>query len=256
VSRLAKLYAIAVLSSSAAILAVPPIVAANTGGAGVGGNSVSASKTAATPTAAEVQSGNVMVSASGNGITITTRASALLHSPAQFTGTVPSAAAGKVVEIERSGRETGGVWRPTTHATAAPDGSFTAVWPTNHIGRFQIRAVIENKAGTEPSSPTLSPTVTITAYRPSKATQYGPGFYGQTTACGEVLRQQTMGVANRTLPCGTNVAVYYHGRTLVIPVIDRGPYANGADWDLTEATGRALGIDGTAMIGAVSLPGQ
>jgi rare lipoprotein A (peptidoglycan hydrolase) len=39
-----------------------------------------------------------------------------------------------------------------------------------------------------------------------------------------------------------------------VPVIDRGPYANGADWDLTEATGRALGISGTAEIGAVSLP--
>jgi hypothetical protein len=37
-------------------------------------------------------------------------------------------------------------------------------------------------------------------------------------------------------------------------VIDRGPYANGADFDLTMATGRALGISGTSQIGAVSLP--
>ena len=52
------------------------------------------------------------------------------------------------------------------------------------------------------------------------------------------------------------MAVYYHGRTLVVPVIDRGPYANGADWDLTVATGKALGIEGTAQIGAVSLPSR
>jgi hypothetical protein len=39
-------------------------------------------------------------------------------------------------------------------------------------------------------------------------------------------------------------------------VIDRGPYANHADWDLTTATATALGIDGTATIGAVSLPQQ
>ena len=39
-------------------------------------------------------------------------------------------------------------------------------------------------------------------------------------------------------------------------MIDRGPYANGADFDLTMATGRALGIGGTARIGAVSLPDQ
>ena len=50
------------------------------------------------------------------------------------------------------------------------------------------------------------------------------------------------------------MAILYRGRTMVVPVIDRGPYANGADWDLTMATGHALGIDGTAQIGAVSLP--
>ena len=37
-------------------------------------------------------------------------------------------------------------------------------------------------------------------------------------------------------------------------MIDRGPYANGADFDLTMATGRAMGMGGTAQIGAVSLP--
>ena len=96
--------------------------------------------------------------------------------------------------------------------------------------------------------------LTIVVYRTALATQYGPGFYGSRTACGERLRRATLGVANRTLTCGTPVAIYYRGRTIVVPVIDRGPYANGADWDLTEATGRALGIPGTATIGAVSVP--
>ena len=88
------------------------------------------------------------------------------------------------------------------------------------------------------------------------ATWYGPGFYGRRTACGETLRRGTIGLANRTLKCGESVAIYYQGRTLVVPVIDRGPYANGADWDLTVATGKALGIDGTAQIAAVSLPAR
>jgi rare lipoprotein A (peptidoglycan hydrolase) len=61
-------------------------------------------------------------------------------------------------------------------------------------------------------------------------------------------------VANRTLPCGTHVAVYYRGQMLVVPVIDRGPYSHGADWDLTEATAKALGMTQTERIGAVSLP--
>ena len=61
-------------------------------------------------------------------------------------------------------------------------------------------------------------------------------------------------MANRTLRCGTQVAVYYQGRTMIGPGDRPRPYANGADWDLTMATGRALGMLGTARIGAVSLP--
>ena len=94
----------------------------------------------------------------------------------------------------------------------------------------------------------------VTVYLPALATLYGPGFYGRRTACGVVLRRKTVGVAHRWLRCGTPVAIYYQGRTLVVPVIDRGPYANGANWDLTMSAGNALGMDGTGDIGAVSLP--
>ncbi len=104
------------------------------------------------------------------------------------------------------------------------------------------------------SAATAAPTLAVTIYRPSLATMYGPGFWGQRTACGKVLHRATLGVANRTLRCGEKVALYYRGRTLIVPVIDRGPYANGADWDLTEATDKALGVPGTATVGAVSLP--
>src|SRR3954449_1126371 len=66
------------------------------------------------------------------------------------------------------------------------------------------------------------------------ATWFGPGFYGQTTACGQTLTPSVVGVANRTLPCGTLVKFSYKGRGLTAPVIDRGPYGhNGAQWDLT-----------------------
>jgi rare lipoprotein A (peptidoglycan hydrolase) len=88
------------------------------------------------------------------------------------------------------------------------------------------------------------------------ATWFGPGFYGQHTACGQTLTPATVGVANRKLPCGTLVKVTYHGQGLTVPVVDRGPYANGADWDLTAAAAQALGIEetvriATAIVGAV-----
>jgi rare lipoprotein A len=154
------------------------------------------------------------------------------------------------------GRQTGWTWVPTAHGTIRHDGSFAAVWPTNHIGRFSIRAVLATGRRTSPRAARSSSPLTVTVYRQAIATQYGPGFYGQRTACGQRLTRRMLGVANRTLPCGTKVAIYYHGRTTTVPVIDRGPYANNADWDLTEATGRALGIPGTATIGAVSLPSR
>lgn len=80
------------------------------------------------------------------------------------------------------------------------------------------------------------------------ATWFGPGFFGNRTACGQVLVPGLVGVAHRTLPCGTLVRVSYHGRALVLPVVDRGPYTTGVDWDLTEGAALALGVDGTARI--------
>jgi hypothetical protein len=192
------------------------------------------------------------VTASGDGITLATQASALLRNGLRITGSAPAGDAGRTVQIERSGAKTGWHWQRATQATVASDGSFTAVWQTNHIGRFALRAVI-GQAGTASAASGL-PTVRVTVYLPATATLYGPGFYGRRTACGVVLRRSTIGVAHRWLPCGTPVAIYYDGRMLIVPVIDRGPYANGANWDLTMATGRALGLAGTASIGAVSLP--
>jgi rare lipoprotein A len=238
-------------------LATPAAVWAASGGAvpSPSGGTAATGQTSSRqsqPSAGAVKRGSGRVSATGNGITVVTRASALLSRPLHFTGNAGPSAAGHIVEIERRGRETGWTWAPTTHDTAASDGSFSATWPVNHIGRFAIRAVVERGRSAEVAA--ASPTLTITVYRPSRATIYGPGFWGSRTACGQVLHRNTLGLANRTLPCGTPVAIYWNGRTIVVPVIDRGPYANGAEWDLTEATANALGIPGTETIGAVSLP--
>ncbi len=77
------------------------------------------------------------------------------------------------------------------------------------------------------------------AYRPAEASWYGGGG---SLACGGTLTSSTQGVANRTLPCGTRVFLRYHGRKVEVSVIDRGPYVAGREFDLTEATKRALGF--------------
>jgi rare lipoprotein A (peptidoglycan hydrolase) len=248
-------------------LAVPALAAANSGGGSAlaPASSPSGSRSAATratansmrssETSSAAQNGNLAVSSTGDGITLVTHASTMLRNQLTFTGTAPSGHAGRTVEIERLGHQTNWKWAATVPATIGSDGSFSATWHTNHIGRFSIRARIV-QAPTSSSSAAALPAVTVTVYRQSIATEYGEGFWGQKTACGQTLRRSTIGVANRTLKCGTKVALYYHGRTMIVPVIDRGPYANHADWDLTEATDKAMGIDGTATIGAVSLPAQ
>jgi len=105
-------------------------------------------------------------------------------------------------------------------------------------------------AVTTPSSASTSTPATPTPKVPKTAlaTWFGPGFYGQHTACGQTLTPATVGVANRKLPCGTLVKVAFHGQDLTIPVVDRGPYANRAAWDLTAAAAQSLGIEETVRI--------
>ena len=53
----------------------------------------------------------------------------------------------------------------------------------------------------------------LTVYRQAMASYYGPGLYGNGVACGGTLMPGTLGVAHKTLPCGTRVRLRYHGRT-------------------------------------------
>jgi rare lipoprotein A (peptidoglycan hydrolase) len=72
--------------------------------------------------------------------------------------------------------------------------------------------------------------------------------YGLGLACGGLLGVNQIGVAHKTAPCGTLIDFTYNGRTLQVPVIDRGPYIAGREWDLTGATARALGFPGLGPI--------
>jgi hypothetical protein len=83
-------------------------------------------------------------------------------------------------------------------------------------------------------------------YRLVEVSWYGGGG---SLACGGSLTSSTMGVANRTLPCGTRVTLRYHGRTVRVRVIDRGPYVAGREYDLTEATARTLRFEGVGQMG-------
>jgi len=85
-----------------------------------------------------------------------------------------------------------------------------------------------------------------------RASWYGGRLNGRHTACGQVLRRRTVGVANKGLPCGTKVVFGYRGHWLRTQVIDRGPYVKHRDWDLTEGAADLLHFTG-AGVGAVKV---
>jgi hypothetical protein len=88
----------------------------------------------------------------------------------------------------------------------------------------------------------------LNVYRTTYASWYGPGLYGNHLACGGRLGYSTLGVANKSLPCGAKVTLRYRGRTVRVPVVDRGPYAGNREFDLTPATKARLGFGSTGTV--------
>ena len=76
----------------------------------------------------------------------------------------------------------------------------------------------------------------------------GPAAFGRHTACGGVITQQTEGISHPTLPCGVRIFVTFNGTTVLAPVIDRGPYEGGRQFDLTDALARRLGLSGVQQV--------
>jgi rare lipoprotein A (peptidoglycan hydrolase) len=240
-----------------ALLAAAPAGADTSPGSGGAGLGAGGSSTTGSGPSALTQPANTTVTASGNGITVQTTAAGLMRRQLRFSGSVATADAGETVVIERR-FPNADRWLPTAHATVSPGGTFTVRWRASRAGRFAIEAVLEPSPATASAAAATagpagqsSPALTITVYRPGRATLYGPGLWGRRTACGATLRRSTLGVASRTMRCGTRVSIMYGGQTIVVPVIDRGPFANGASWDLTAATASALGMTGTATVGAI-----
>jgi rare lipoprotein A (peptidoglycan hydrolase) len=73
-------------------------------------------------------------------------------------------------------------------------------------------------------------------------------LHGHRLACGGRMRAGQLGVAHRTLPCGTKVTLQYHSARVTVRVIDRGPFVSGRDFDLTAATARRLNVSGVKTI--------
>lgn len=92
----------------------------------------------------------------------------------------------------------------------------------------------------------------ILASSQGEASWYGPGFFGNRTANGEVFRPGSLTAAHRSLPFGTKVRVtnLWNGRSAVVRINDRGPFHGARVIDLAHGAAHELGLiaSGTARV--------
>jgi rare lipoprotein A (peptidoglycan hydrolase) len=158
-------------------------------------------------------------------------------------GALRPAGAGRAVSLQLAkGR---GGWKTVDHDRTDRHGRYVLVWRAARTGTKRVRV---HFGGTRELSSARHMAGTARIYRRALASWYGPGLYGGHLACGGTLRPGTLGVANKSLPCGTKVTLHYRGRTVRVPVVDRGPYVGAREFDLTAATKARLGFGSTGTV--------
>jgi hypothetical protein len=137
------------------------------------------------------------------------------------------------------------VGKKTIETKTRRNGTFSAKWKADKVGSKTIRVRAgSNKVATGSGDKAGK----VNVFRPAHASYYGPGLYGNGVACGGTLKPSTIGVAHKTMPCGTKLTIRYKGKQAKAKVIDRGPYIAGREFDLTEALRNKLGFGGVGTI--------
>ncbi len=152
------------------------------------------------------------------------------------TGRLLPAAGGRRVALEG---HTARGWQTLARTRTGRRGGFRFRWAPGSAVDRRLRVEFSGDAANGRISGSAG---TVTVYAPSVASWYEDAG---STACGY---HAGLGVANRTLPCGTKVQIRYGGRTVTAVVDDRGPYVAGRDWDLNQNTAAALGFSGVGTV--------
>jgi rare lipoprotein A len=160
-------------------------------------------------------------------------------SRASVAGALRPSFAGRSVELQRPGRYG---WIALAHTFTGAHGRFVLRYTPRRLLTERLRVSF---AGDSHDRGAHRYVGRLRSYRLAGASWYGGGG---SLACGGQLTSATFGVANKTLPCGTLVTLRYGDRQVSVPVVDRGPYVAGREFDLTEATKRALGFEGVGDV--------
>ncbi|MGH2906620.1 MAG: septal ring lytic transglycosylase RlpA family protein [Solirubrobacterales bacterium] len=149
-----------------------------------------------------------------------------------------------VLSARRAGHKR---WFKVATTKVKPGKKFTIGWAGSRPGRFLTKLTVYKygKSATDHLGAAF-------VFRSTFASYYGPGLYGGGLACGGTLKPSTIGVAHKTLPCGTKVTFKVGNHIVTAPVVDRGPYVSGRDWDLTAGLKRKLHFGSTGTVHSTS----
>jgi rare lipoprotein A len=146
---------------------------------------------------------------------------------------------GRMIALQKLGRRG---WQTLARTRTSTNGRYRLRFLAERVGSETLRLRFAGDATDAESHRRLGE---LRTYRLVEASWYGGGG---SLACGGSLTDSTLGVANKTLPCGTLVTLRYNGHSIRVPVIDRGPYVEGREFDLTLATKEALGFGDTGEV--------
>ena len=155
---------------------------------------------------------------------------------ASVSGAVASAPAGQRVSLQRRG---GHGWQTIKRVSTRAGGAFTLRFRPSRSGSAKVRLAwgsVRRGLGH------------LNVYRRAAVSWYGPGLYGNALSCGGRLEPGTLGVAHKTLPCGSHVTLRRGHRVVRVTVVDRGPFVAGREFDLTAATRARLHFAGVGSV--------
>jgi rare lipoprotein A len=157
-------------------------------------------------------------------------------------GTVAPGVTGITVSLQV---KRGSRWKPIDRDRTDAAGRYKLRERLRRTGSAKVRVRVAGGPGVAPGKRVIG---RLNVYRYANASWYGPGLYGNRTGCGGTLQYGQLGVAHKSLPCGTMVTFRHGDRSVRVPVIDRGPYVGGREYDLTAATAARLGFKGHGAI--------
>jgi hypothetical protein len=211
------------------------IAALNAATAGANGGTaapVAAATAPATPTASRARTRTVL------GV-LSQRTRVRAGRTARIAGRVRPAAAGRLVVLQRRAHRH---WVTIARTRTRAHGRYTLRYRTRDAISAALRVRVAGGHGLTGRTRSVG---RLEAFRPALASWYGEG---QALACGGHMTPGMMGVAHKSLPCGTKVTIRYRGHQVRVPVVDRGPYAGGREFDLGPGVRSALHFDGVGTV--------